>query len=117
MIETPFLVEEHFTNKEFTQLGQLLLRWSHIENLVANCLKVLLRLDEQEARIVVFPLTLEYRMTKIDDLSKLNPMPPLAQDVFKELKPCIKAMQDIRGSVVHAIAAYDNADGYVFHSK
>jgi hypothetical protein len=44
MIESPFRYEKNFTAKDYETLGKLWLRWSHIDHVLANCLKRLLRL-------------------------------------------------------------------------
>jgi hypothetical protein len=62
MLETPFRFEPSLTPGEFQKLGQLTLRWSHIEHIIGNCLKVMLRLSDDEAVIMVFRLSLEERL-------------------------------------------------------
>jgi hypothetical protein len=44
MIPTPFRYEANVTPEDFQKIGQLSLRWSHTEHIIANCLKVMLAL-------------------------------------------------------------------------
>ncbi|WP_211434868.1 hypothetical protein, partial [Bradyrhizobium diazoefficiens] len=44
MIPTPYNFEPALTDAEYAKLGVLALRWSHIEHILGNCLKVILRL-------------------------------------------------------------------------
>jgi hypothetical protein len=53
MIESPFRYEKNFTAKDYEILGKLSLRWSHIDHVLANCLKRLLRLEDDEAQAIV----------------------------------------------------------------
>jgi hypothetical protein len=53
MIPSPFWFEGKLTPEDYRKLGKLSLRWSHIDHLIANCLKKLLRLTDDEARLVV----------------------------------------------------------------
>ncbi|HUQ38356.1 MAG TPA: hypothetical protein VM144_18455 [Aestuariivirga sp.] len=117
MIETPFLFEEAISDDEFKKLGQMLVRWSHIENTIGNCLRRLLRLSMDEAIVVVFPLGLEYRMNKIRDLSKLRKLKKKTQKLFDELERCVKAMQHVRNQIAHGIVSQDNEHGYTFTMK
>jgi hypothetical protein len=52
MIPSPFWFEGKLTPEDYQKLGKLSLRWSHIDHLIANCLKKLLRLTDDEARLV-----------------------------------------------------------------
>ena len=56
MIPSPYRFEPTFTDAEYAKLGVLALRWSHIEHILGNCLKVLLRLTDEEAIVIVFPM-------------------------------------------------------------
>jgi len=72
MIETPFLFEEKISDADFQTIGKLALRWAHIEHILGNCLKVLLRLSVDEAVTIVFPMSLDERLQKIKAIAKLN---------------------------------------------
>src|SRR6266446_6825624 len=78
MIPSPFWFEGKLTPEDYQKLGKLSLRWSHIDHLIANCLKKLLRLTDDEARLVVFPLSTDIRLARMRDLQELNPLPTQA---------------------------------------
>jgi hypothetical protein len=72
---SPFRFDEELSPQEFEILGRLSLRWSHIDHMIANCLKIILGLDDDQAKIMVFPLTSELRLRKIEELTKLKSLP------------------------------------------
>jgi hypothetical protein len=117
MLDTPFLFEETLTDGDFQKIGQLSLRWSHIEHIVGNCLKTMLRLTDEEAIIAVFPLNVDQRLTKIKQLAELSPLAVDAQAALDELMPAMKALQVVRNNVVHAVIVEDNDDGHLFHLR
>jgi hypothetical protein len=51
MIPSPFRYEANFTPEDYETLGKLSLRWSHIDHVIANCLKRLLRLKDDVAQV------------------------------------------------------------------
>jgi hypothetical protein len=57
MISSPFWFEDKLASEDYQKLGKLSLRWSHIDHLIANCLKKLLRLTDDEAPLWSFRLT------------------------------------------------------------
>ncbi len=92
MIPSPFWFEGKLTPEDYQKLGKLSLRWSHIDHLIANCLKKLLRLTDDEARLVVFPLSTDIRLARMRDLQELNPLPTqAAKQAFDELDRVTKA--------------------------
>jgi hypothetical protein len=56
MIPSPFWFEDKLTSEDYQTLGKLSLRWSHIDHSIANSLKRMLNLTDDEARVMVFPL-------------------------------------------------------------
>jgi hypothetical protein len=117
MIPSPYRFEPTFTDAEYAKLGVLALRWSHIEHIIGNCLKVLLRLTDEEAIVIVFPMSGEQRITKIHELSKLAPLPEKARIAFDELRAVMKGIQYVRNTVIHAICGDDEEQGQVFHLR
>jgi hypothetical protein len=104
MIPSPFRLEQKFNCDDFEKIGRLSLRWSHIDHMIGNCLKIMLRLSDDEANIVVFPLSTELRLTRIRELNKLTPFPTeAATRAFKELDLVMKGIQAVRNNVVHAV--------------
>ena len=59
MISCPF--EYTLTDDELSKLGEMLMTWSHTEHTIGNCLKALLKFDDDEAIALVFPLSLDQR--------------------------------------------------------
>ena len=85
------------------KIGHLSVKWSHHEHIIGNCLKVILRLSDDEARIVVFPLSLEQRMVRIGELAEIGSLSERSQRLFRELKAILKGIQYVRNNVIHAI--------------
>jgi hypothetical protein len=103
VIETPYRSEANLTDQEFKKIGQFAFRWSHMDHTVGNCLRRLLRLDPKQATVIIFPLSLNDRMSRIEQLAKLQPLSPPSQLLLGELKPLIRAMQFLRNSTLHGI--------------
>jgi len=117
MLETPFNFEPDFMPEEWQKLGQLTLRWSHIEHVIGNCLKVMLRLSDEEAIVVVFPMSLETRMTRIADLAKLTPLNAQAKAAYDELRYAVSAIQHVRNNVVHSVVLRDASGEHHFELR
>lgn len=113
MIPSPYRFEPDFSDREYAKIGVLALRWSHIEHILGNCLRVMLRLSEDEAVVMVFPLSGDQRVSRIAELTKLKPLPDSARIAFEELRPVLKGLQYVRNTVVHAIVS-DEGD---FHLR
>jgi hypothetical protein len=103
MIPTPYNFEPEFSDQDFAKIGQFTLRWSHMDHTIGNCLRRLLDMSPEHATVLIFPLSLEQRISHIGRFAKLKPLEPLAKGLFAELKPLIKAMQFIRNSAIHGI--------------
>jgi hypothetical protein len=58
MIPTPFSFEPELSDQDLQKIGHLSIKWAGLEHLIGNCLKVMLRLSDDEARIVVFSMNL-----------------------------------------------------------
>jgi hypothetical protein len=111
MIPSQFRFEATFTPEDFAKIGLLALRWSHIDHVIANCLKALLRLTDDEAIVVVFPLHTDTRLTRIRELQKRKPFPTeAATTAFRELDRSMKAIQAIRNTVIHAVIMGDELE-------
>jgi hypothetical protein len=52
MIPTPYNFEPTLSDQEFMKIGHLSVKWSHLEHIVGNCLKVILRLNDEGKRCV-----------------------------------------------------------------
>jgi hypothetical protein len=107
MIPSPFWFEDSLTAEDYQKLGKFSLRWSHIDHLIANCLKKMLCLSDDEARIVVFPLNAATRLQRIRELQKLNSLPTqAAQHAFDELDEMMDLLRPVRNNVIHAVIMY-----------
>jgi len=117
MIASPWRFEPVISDQDLAKIGILTLRWSHIEHILGNCLKVLLRLSDDEAAAIVFPMNLETRINRIVEISEINPLSEHAQAALNEFRPVIKGLQLVRNNVVHAILIEDEREGHVFHLR
>lgn len=117
MIPTPFWFEQELTPDDFQKLGQLSLRWSHTDHIIGNCLKVLLRLTDEEAISVVFPLRAERRLVLLKELGKDKSLPADADRALRELWCIMPALQSIRNNVAHAVVYKSLGDEPTFHSR
>jgi hypothetical protein len=118
MIESPFRYEPNFTVKDYETLGKLMLRWSHIDHVIANCLKRLLRLSEDEGQVIVFQLDSKVRLDRIRKLQKLSPLPTEeARHAFAELDLMMKGLSPVRNNVAHAVMKDDATADQIFESR
>jgi hypothetical protein len=117
MLDTPFRYEAELSPEDYQKIGQLSLKWSQTEHVIGNCLKVMLRLTDEEAIAMVFPLSLDMRLARIEALSEINPLNADARAAFDELKLVMKGIQYVRNSVAHAVVIEDTKEGHVFHLR
>jgi hypothetical protein len=112
MISSPF--KYALTGQELQKLGELMLTWSHTEDLIANSLRVLLRLDGDEGVVIVYPLTLEMKLRRVAELTAKKPVSADTGAAVKELRTIIPAIQYLRNSVAHCILTVDEAGDPAF---
>jgi hypothetical protein len=117
MLQSPFLFESELSAEDYQTLGRLSLKWSHFEHVIGNCLRVMMRLNEDEAIVVVFPMSLDQRFRHLKELAKLNTLNAEATAALNALTGIIKGIQYVRNGVVHAIAIPDPREGHVFHLR
>ena len=103
MLQSPFRFEAGFTSAEFETIGRLALRWAAIEHFVANCLKAMLGLSDEQAIVIVFPLGMEAKLARMNKLAKINPLNANASKGLIELTKVMKALQFVRNNTIHAI--------------
>src|SRR5882672_6825084 len=116
MIEPVF--DYDLSDAKLKKLGELMLTWSHTEQLIGNCLKAILKLSDTEATAIVFVWTLEQRLQKLyalDD-SRTNEE---AKHFIAELKVVMPSIQKIRNNVIHAVLVNgpDGLPEFRRHSK
>ena len=70
MLNSPFQYETWLSPEEYQKLGELSLRWSHIDHMIGNCVAAMLKLSAEQAAIMVFPLNAERRLDRVKDLAK-----------------------------------------------
>jgi hypothetical protein len=118
MIKSPFRYEKSFTAKDYERLGKLSLRWSHIDHVLANCLKRLLRLEDDEAQVVVFQLTADQRFDRILELDKLKrSLNEKAGRALEELCFLMGGLRQVRNNVAHAVLMHDGTAYQIFESR
>jgi len=117
MIDTPFRFESELSPEDYQKIGVLSLRWSHIDHVIGNCLKVMLRLSDEEAIVAIFPLSTHQRLDHMKKVAKLNGLPADAQTALDELRVVMTGIQYVRNNVVHAIIVDDETEGHVFHLR
>ena len=77
----------------------------------------MLRLSEEEAVIIVFPMSLDQRLNRMRELAEINTLKHNAKAALDELCVIMKGIQFVRNNVIHAIVAEDDKDGHVFHLR
>jgi hypothetical protein len=118
MVSSPFRYEANFKAEDYETLGRLSLRWSHIDHVVANCLKRLLRLKEDEAQLIVFQLNADSQFERILALDKLKPLrKKAAAHALGELCFVMKGLRQVRNNVAHAVLKDDGAASQIFESR
>jgi hypothetical protein len=118
MIPSPFRFEKDLTAEDFQKLGQLILRWSHMEHIVGHCLRLILGLTEEQATALIFPLNLEVRLQRIADQVEQKPLSPPVNAIYREMLGAIKTLQPIRNLIAHGVLL-PNVEGEhdQFHSR
>jgi len=118
MIKSPFRYENNFTEKDHEILGKLSLRWSHIDHVIGNCLKRLLRLKDDEAQVIVFQLGADYQFDRILELEKLKPLQKKqAAHALDELCFLMRGLRLVRNNVAHAVLKDDGTAQQIFESR
>jgi hypothetical protein len=103
MIDSPFRYEKNFTPKDYETLGKLSLRWAHIDHVLANCLKRLLRLNDDQAQAIVFQINADFQFDLILKLEELKPLrKKKAAHALDELCFVMKGLRQVRNNVAHA---------------
>jgi hypothetical protein len=78
----------------------------------------MLRMDPEQATVMVFPLSLDMRMAKMAELTKLHMLTENQIALLAELKPLIKAMQYIRNTALHGVVmSFGDSDETYFHLR
>ena len=113
MIKSPFKFEEQWTDADFAAIGRLALRWAVIEHILKNCLRTRLGLSLAEANLMIYPLSLEAVLQKIEGLHKMKPPRPKAAEFYAELIPVVRALQVVRNDAVHSVVK-ETDTGLVF---
>src|SRR5262245_20555807 len=87
-----------------------------VEHILKNCLRVMLGLSLKEANLMVYPLSVEIVLQKIDGLHKIKPPRAKAAQVYAELKPIIRSLQAVRNDAVHSVIK-ETDRGLVFENR
>lgn len=117
MLETPFDFEAKITPEEYHKLGRFVMRCALIEQIIGNCLKVMLRLTDEQALLVVFDWTFSKKIDMLRDVGatvKLNARGRAALDEFLAV---IRAIQFVRNNAVHGVFYEDPAGKRVLRRR
>lgn len=117
MIDTPFQYETWLTPAEYEKLGELSLRWSHLDHIIGNCLSAMLKLSTEEAVIMVFSLDASRRLEKLKKLAKIKRLNKDARTALDALSEVMTYIMQVRNNLIHAIMIEDDQDGAVFHLR
>jgi hypothetical protein len=119
MITSPFRFEQNLAEHDYRTLGVLLLRWSHIEHMLAHCLKLLLGLnDDQAVTEGVFRRSTRQRLKEIRILQKSKGFPTAhAERAFRELDAVMEGLLDVRDHAVHAVLINHETGDARFESR
>jgi hypothetical protein len=107
-------MEYALSAEELQKLGALMLRWSTLEAMIAQCLATVLDFDDAEADLLVFPMSLETKTKMLKELNEIKPLPEFAQKTLIELIPSAKAVQYVRNSTIHGVLLQGSAE---FHLR
>jgi hypothetical protein len=103
------------SDAELKKIGELMLTWSHIGQVIGYCLKKARGLTEEQAMIEVYPLQMEQRIHGLVKLrSAMNVDAQAALDAFCSVR---KYLQGIRNCVAHGILINDLDEGTLFHLR
>lgn len=117
MLKPPFIIETSLTPEDYQKVGELAIRWAHIEHLAGNCLKTMLRLTEDEASLVVFPLSLDQRVQRMKNLAVAQKRQPTTVWGLAEFEAVMKGVQYVRNNMVHSVVTDDVEKGHQFHLR
>ncbi len=117
MIPVPFSIEPELTAEEFCRIGQLTLRWSHIDHIIGNSLKATLGLSDEQAIVMVFSLTTDARLDRLKNLFEITKPDDAAKAALNELLPSMKGIQYVRNNVIHGTVIDDTKEGHIFHLR
>jgi hypothetical protein len=89
-----------------------------MEHAIGNCLRVMLNMEPEQATVMIFPMSLDMRMTKIDQLAKLHILNEQQLALLAELKPLVRAMQYLRNTTLHGVVmSFGDADKTYFQLR
>lgn len=117
MLKSPFQYDDWLLPEDYQKLGELSLRWSTLDHIIGNCLSAMLKLSPEEAVVMVFPLTTQYRLEKIKDLAKITRLNKDAHTALAALVSVMKHISKVRNNVAHAILVEDDEAGAVLHLR
>lgn len=117
MLNSPFQYEPWLTPDEYQKLGELTMRWSHIDHIIGNCLTVMLNLSNEQAVVIVFSLSTEWRLQRLEKLAELEQINEDARTALDALIKVMRQIQIVRNNIIHAIMIEDDKEGAVFHRR
>jgi hypothetical protein len=101
MIPSPFRFERVLTPEDLSKLALLSLRWALIDHVLANCLKVLRGLTDEEAIDQVFHLYASHKTDEIKRLIKSRNLSAEGDRAWRELMWVMGGVRAVRDAVIH----------------
>jgi len=77
----------------------------------------MLRLSDDAATVMVFPMNAETRLNRLCELNEIAPLSNEGQRILAELRPIMRGLQLVRNNVIHAFVREDTQDGVTFHLR
>lgn len=125
MLDTPFLFGPPITDVQYQTLGKLMVKWSTIDHVLANCLRAIMKQTEEEAVITIFPMSSAQRLDLIKKLRHIarpsggQPLNSDAQAAIDALCFILPKLRAVRNNVAHAIPMRDgeNDAAIILHNR
>ena len=115
MISSPFRFETALKPADLHKLGLLSLRWSLIDHVITNCLKVLKGLNDDEAIDRVFPLFATQKMDEIKRLIGPRKLSAEGSRAYHELMNVMSGVRAVRDAVTHGTIMSQGDDVFFDH--
>lgn len=112
-----FLFTTGLTDSELKKLGELILTWSGTEHMLGSALSHLLRVSDDEATALVYPMGLQTKLHWIYTLAPNRATTERSQYLIKELKFIMEYVQTVRNTVIHGILMGGLSEDVSFHLR
>ena len=92
------------------KIGQFACRWAMLEHTVSNCLRRAMEMTQDQASVMIFPLTLDTKMARLGHYMKNSEPTAYKKWLFGELVPLVKAMRFLRNTTLHGVVMDNEQD-------